>query len=191
MSRISFLLIVPLIIATFLFSTGQLKASGLDPAKTPAVWPSGGLGGLFQTGTGTGTGTGTSPADVSINKTASSGSIAVGTNLTYTIVVTNNSPSNVAQGVTVNDDLPTGVSLKSATSTAGNCDGADPISCNLGSLAAGAKITVTVVVTANQVGSITNTATVSATNEANPANNSASVATTMGSRNYLPIIRKK
>ena len=113
--------------------------------------------------------------DLSITKSASPDPILGGTNLTYTITVTNNG-SDAASGVTVQDTLPAGttfVSVNPSTPTCSNSSGT--VSCNLGSLANGATVTVTVVVTVpNAAGWIRNVATVSlATDDPDSSNNTA------------------
>jgi uncharacterized repeat protein (TIGR01451 family) len=106
---------------------------------------------------------------VSINP---GGAVPFGTNLTYTVTVTNNGPT-AATGVTLNDTLAGGLTFVSATSTQGTCSGTGPISCAIGSLAGGASAMVTVVASAAQSGSYANTASVTATQpDLNTGNNS-------------------
>src|SRR5215204_4248667 len=78
--------------------------------------------------------------------------------LTYTIVVGNNGP-DAATEVTLADPLPVGTSFVSVSTTQGSCTGGAIISCNLGTIAKGATVTITLVVTAQQPGTITNTVT--------------------------------
>ncbi len=98
-------------------------------------------------------------AALTILKTAGETSVAPGTNATYTIVVTNNGPSDAAN-VTVTDPAPAGLTFVSNT---GACTTAFP--CNLGTIPAGQNrtITTTFSVPANYTGAspITNIATVS------------------------------
>jgi uncharacterized repeat protein (TIGR01451 family) len=78
----------------------------------------------------------------------------VGTNVTYTIVVTNNGPGDAAD-VVVTDTLPPGSTLVSSS-----C-GANP--CTIGALAAGSSATITLVVTMPSTpGPVTNSASVRA-----------------------------
>ncbi|MDM8521432.1 Calx-beta domain-containing protein [Anaerolineales bacterium HSG6] len=91
----------------------------------------------------------TTEADLTISKTASSVSATVEYPLTYTIVITNNGPSD-ATAVILTDGLivPTGtITRGTATSSQASCGVGDPIVCNLGTLTANQKITVTWVVT--------------------------------------------
>jgi uncharacterized repeat protein (TIGR01451 family) len=100
-----------------------------------------------------------------------------GSNLTYTINVKNNGEV-AATGVTVNDTLPPGAMLVSATSTSGTCTGTTSINCGLGTINPGASAIVTVIVTPPAVRTIVNTATVTS-NETDsfPVNNTATVQT--------------
>jgi len=100
------------------------------------------------------------------------GAVPLGSNLTYTITVTNNGPT-AATGVNLTDTLAAGLVLVSATPSQGSCSGTGPINCPLGNLAGGASATVTVVVSAAASGSYTNTASVTATQpDLNTGNNS-------------------
>ena len=124
-------------------------------------------------------------ADLSVTKTASPDPGTKGSNLSYTITVTNNGPG-IADAVSVSDSLPSGTTFVSAAATQGNCTtpaaGASTgtLTCNLGSLANRASATVRMVVnvTALPGATISNTATVRAsTSDPNSANNTATVMT--------------
>src|SRR5262249_9179426 len=64
-----------------------------------------------------------SNADMAITKTDSPDPVAAGTNVTYTLLITNNGPAT-AQNVVLNDVLPTGPSFVSAKFTGGRLPGA-------------------------------------------------------------------
>jgi len=122
-------------------------------------------------------------ADLSITKTDAPDPVKSGQNLTYTIVVTNNGPS-AANGVTMNDQMPKNAGFASVATTAGSCT-AKPskslVTCALGSMASGSSATITLVVKSPTRGTITNTASVSATSPPDPntSNNTATATTTV------------
>ncbi|MBI4456704.1 MAG: transposase [Acidobacteria bacterium] len=117
--------------------------------------------------------------DLAAAKTAASGQIALGEQLTYTISATNLSAS-AASGVTVTDVLPSSVSFVSASASQGSCSRAtSTLTCALGALAAGAAARVTLIVAPTTVGSLSNTATVRG-NEIDPViGNNTATATVM------------
>ncbi len=124
-------------------------------------------------------------ADVAITKTASPEPVDQGTNLQYTLQVTNNGPAT-AQGVTVSDPLPAEVSYVSSSTTQGTCTftvATTTVGCSLGTVSVGGLVLITINVNANTFSSSTsstNTATVSATTgDPNLTNNSSSVKSTI------------
>src|SRR5207302_4082967 len=85
-------------------------------------------------------------ADLAVTKTAFPNPVPLGTNLTYTVTVTNNGPS-AATGVTLTDTLPAGVRFVSATPTQGTCAQASgTVTCDLGNLAFDVTARATIVV---------------------------------------------
>ena len=101
-------------------------------------------------------------ADLAITKTAVPDPVQAGADLTYTLTVTNNGPSP-ATNTEVNDDLPSSLTLVSATPDQGTCNQTDPVVCDLGTVPVGGTVEITIVATVggNQQGnSISNTATV-------------------------------
>ena len=126
-----------------------------------------------------------SQADVAIVKTAAPEPVDQGTNLTYTLQVTNNGPA-IAQGVTVTDVIPAQVAYVSSATSQGSCTytaGTTTLSCTLGSVAVGGSVIITVNVTAETFSSASlssNTATVSATtSDPNLANNTSTATSTI------------
>ena len=118
--------------------------------------------------------------DLSVTNTDSPDPVSVGSDLTYTVRVTNNS-SSPGTGVTLTDTLPAGVTFVSATSTQGSCSqSGGTVTCNIGTLASSATATVTIIVRPTATGTISNTATVTgAETDANPDNNTAAQSTTV------------
>lgn len=100
--------------------------------------------------------------------------------LVYTLVVRNHG-SAVATGVVLTNVLPASVRWLETTPSQGSCAGKDTVRCTLGTLAVGAQTTVTIAVRPRSSGSLTNQATVRAT-ELDPAvgNNSVTTLTTVG-----------
>jgi uncharacterized repeat protein (TIGR01451 family) len=113
-------------------------------------------------------------ADLKISNTSTPDPVTAGQNLTYVIKVENLGTGD-AQGVTVTDNLPAGVTLVSATPSTGTWTAP---TWSAGALAAGATATLNIVVTVNTnvaAGtSVSNTATVeSATFDPVATNNTA------------------
>ncbi|MCP4961606.1 MAG: DUF11 domain-containing protein, partial [Actinomycetia bacterium] len=101
-------------------------------------------------------------ADLSITKIDSVDPVDPGGTLTYTITVANAGPAT-ATGVVATDTLPAGVTFVSSSGCAEDPNGAP--TCSLGSIAPGgsAQYTITVTVDAGTSGTITNNASVTAT----------------------------
>jgi uncharacterized repeat protein (TIGR01451 family) len=132
-------------------------------------------------------------ADVRIVKSAAPEPVNQGTNLTYTLMVTNGGPA-VAQGVSVSDTLPAQVGYTSASATQGSCAytaATTTVVCSLGSLSVGSSTLVTINVTANTFSSSSlsnNTATVSATtSDPNLLNNTSTATSTIQSPTAVDI----
>lgn len=133
-------------------------------------------------------------ADLSISKTASPNPVVTGTNVTYTITVTNNGP-DTAPSVVVTDNLPastTFVSCMFSGGTNGMCAGSgNNRTITFDSLAPSTSATITLVANVSCALAdgtpISNSASVtSAANDPNPANN-ASLVMVMAS-NPPPVI---
>jgi uncharacterized repeat protein (TIGR01451 family) len=122
-----------------------------------------------------------SSADLAVTKSDAPDPVAIGANLTYTLIVTNRGEL-AASNVVLTDQLPAEVTFVSATPSAGNCmQAGGVVTCNLGGLPNGGAATATIVATAVTPGIVTNTATVSAAQpDASLTNNTATVTTTIG-----------
>jgi uncharacterized repeat protein (TIGR01451 family) len=119
-------------------------------------------------------------SDLVITKQVDRRVARLGQRLTYTITVTNKGP-DAATNVRVADALalPVRVRVVSTHPRQGHCHTGLPITCTLGSLHAGARITITIVAVASVTGRQTNTAAViSESRDPHPRNNVAA-ATTM------------
>jgi uncharacterized repeat protein (TIGR01451 family) len=115
--------------------------------------------------------------DLSITKAGSPATQDLGQgNITWTIVVTNNGPS-ADTGVAITDPMPAGNTFVSATSTKGSCTGGAVLTCNIGNMAAGETVTITLVTTPSTTGSQVNTATVSGNRPETNTNNNRATAT--------------
>lgn len=134
-------------------------------------------------------------ADLSVTKTDLQDPVAAGNTIEWVIIVTNDGP-NAAQGVTLNDLIPAGVSVTNVTTTQGSCtQGSTGVSCNLGDMNAGATANVTV--TADVASSVAhqtvleNTVTVdSNTFDSNPNDNTTIEPTTVLSQFDLSIVKE-
>src|SRR5262249_27355612 len=125
-------------------------------------------------------------ADLVISMTESPNPVLHGTNLKYTLAVTNKGPDSATSTV-VSDATPTGTTFVGFTTSAGTCTapavgGTGTLSCKVGNLASGAKVTVSMTVkdTAAAGSTLTNTGRASSgTPDLNTKNNSVTVKTTV------------
>ena len=87
-------------------------------------------------------------AHLRVTKTPAADTVTAGTNVTWTITVANDGPSD-AQNVSLNDVLDSGLMIVSATSETDGvtCSGSATVSCTIGTLAAGADVDLAVVTT--------------------------------------------
>ena len=123
-----------------------------------------------------------SSSDLVIGQTVSPASVNVGSNLTYTIGITNLGPLT-AGSVTVTGALPAALSFVSVAGSQGSCGtNSGGLNCALGALANAAKASITLVMRGVQAGSFTNTVFIgSAANDPVSTNNSASVVAMVNS----------
>ncbi len=125
------------------------------------------------------------PADLTLAMNDIPDPVRKGTALLYTLRAENDGPG-AATDVVLTDELPEQAVFLFAISTRGLCTRSGQglrggtVTCNLGTLAAGASASATIVVVPAQAGVLTNTATVSAAQpDPDPANNSATETTTV------------
>ena len=142
--------------------------------------------------------------DVGLTMTTAPNTGVPGDGVVYQYVLTatnlNASDNKIpAQGVTVTDTLPAGVSFDSTSNSdsctaAPNADGTTTVTCTLGTIDQGddASATIGVKFAANLTGSVENTATVAVAansiyQDVNPDNNTASASTTMAPESDLGV----
>lgn len=112
-------------------------------------------------------------SDVTVEKTADPGTINAGQNATFSITVTNKSETEVATDVVLTDELPDGIHWTVSGADAGDCSikpdtgtVGQVLTCSFGLVATSRTVTVSGPTTQRNCGEITNTAVVSAGNEA-------------------------
>jgi uncharacterized repeat protein (TIGR01451 family) len=117
----------------------------------------------------------TQPSLVLLTETASPQLLPPGSNVTYTLGVTNEGPS-IVTGLSVSDPLPEFLSYVSATTTLGACAlSGGVVTCNVGVLTNNTGLTITIVATCATTAALTNTATLNfLEGNLDPADNSAS-----------------
>jgi uncharacterized repeat protein (TIGR01451 family) len=103
----------------------------------------------------------TRPSLVVLAKTASSPVLGPGTNVVFTLTVTNEGPA-IVSGLVVSDPLPASLNYVSSSSTVGNCTfSGGVVTCNAGLLTNNTGFTITVTGNSSVSGDFTNTATMS------------------------------
>lgn len=128
------------------------------------------------------------PADLALSLASSPASpVNAGSNLTYTISVSNTGPNTVTDA-RVFDRLPAGVTFVSATSPQGTCVQSNGlVTCALNPLTNGSNATVIIVVTPPVQAILTNTAAVCSGADTNAANNFATLLTTVNGSASLSV----
>ncbi len=131
------------------------------------------------------------PTDLKLTKADSPDPVVEDTGLAYTIQVQNLGSGGTADatGVVVTDTLPSQVDFGSATTASGTCTRSNrTVTCDLGTLVAGAIATVTVNVVPRSDGTISNTASVATTvMDTDQTNNQATESTTVSK---APVVAK-
>ncbi|HXI51192.1 MAG TPA: Ig-like domain-containing protein, partial [Candidatus Saccharimonadales bacterium] len=115
-------------------------------------------------------------ADLAVSMSGPPAAVTLGSNVTYTVTVTNRGPAGTA-GVRLTNTLPAGAAYLSAVPTQGSCvQNAGVVVCDLGTLPALAAARVVIQGRPAQAGSITNTATaIGAVGDPVLTNNTAAV----------------
>jgi large repetitive protein len=161
--------------------------SSVTDTQLVAVVPPGASTGPLTIVTPEGAGAGpfnfivTANPNLAVLMTNSPSIVDFGSNVTITVVVTNQG-SSIATGVTVTDTLPAGYGFVSATSTRGTCTFLNGVvTCPIGALTNGTAVTLTIVATASINGLSENRAQLTLTeNDPSPGDNFGSL--------YIPVI---
>ena len=119
-------------------------------------------------------------ADLAVFGTASPDPVTYGSNVTYSITVTNQGPQT-ASGIILSNQIPLGSTLLSATSPGLACSNANGVVvCGIGTLTNQGKAIVTIQVATTRTGSIADVARVSGNvDDYNSANNIATITSTV------------
>ncbi|MCI0743938.1 MAG: hypothetical protein L0Y58_00905, partial [Verrucomicrobia subdivision 3 bacterium] len=123
------------------------------------------------------------PNDLMLTVTDSPDPVYAGSNLTYTVAVTNLLPATGvgrhASGVVISNVIPPGFSYVSATASQGSCGlFGNVVRCDLGNLDARTRATATIVLRPNIIGTVQNSISVYGNGpEADAANNRVTVST--------------
>ncbi|MBI2913730.1 MAG: DUF11 domain-containing protein, partial [Chloroflexi bacterium] len=132
----------------------------VSPTPTPGPTPPGGPGPTppaagATPAPGAPTPAPATPADLMLAQVDSPDPVEAGSNLTYGIIVTNLGPGT-AQAVVASEDLPAGVTLVSVTPSRGLCIS---VTCELGDIAPGGSVAISIIVTVEPEAEATITAT--------------------------------
>jgi uncharacterized repeat protein (TIGR01451 family) len=132
--------------------------------------------------------------DLSITKSGSPATqvLTASSTITWTMVVTNNGP-DTDTGVKVSDPMPGGNTYVSSSTTQGTCTGGAILNCDLGTMADGATVTITLVTKPSAPGTQTNTAVVMGDKpETNLTNNTATASVKLTvPKPFLPCVQIK
>jgi uncharacterized repeat protein (TIGR01451 family) len=106
-------------------------------------------------------------ADLSLAKTVNNATPAFGTNVTFTVTLSNNGP-DAATNVVVTDAIPAGLVLQSSNPATGTTYNSTNGQWTIPSLASGANVVLTLVARVNSTAAITNVAEVTASGVSDP-----------------------
>ncbi len=119
-------------------------------------------------------------ANLAVAMTAAPFAVFQGQTVTFSIAVANAGPS-VANNAVLTNPVPSGTVAISAVSSTGSCTLGATITCTLGALGSGASASVTIVLRANQQGTLNNTASVtSGTTDPDTSDNTAGASVSVG-----------
>lgn len=138
-------------------------------------------------------------ADVSVTKSASASALNVGATVTFTLTVANTSGAGTgtANGVTLTDPLPAGMTWVGTTVVSGtaSCSGTSTVTCTVGpggNLPFGASATIQIQATASLAGAQINTAhaavSTSSTYDPDPTNDSAAATVVVTAPGAQPLV---
>jgi uncharacterized repeat protein (TIGR01451 family) len=116
-------------------------------------------------------------ADLSVTKTDAPDPITVGGSLVYKITVANAGPST-ARSVRLDDVIAAGAAPVSAATSKGTCSSGRTVTCDLGAIAAGSRVTIQIRVKPRSAGKLTNTAKATSTTFDPITGNNSATATT-------------
>lgn len=132
----------------------------------------------------------TTGADLAVTVSASPSPVSVTQSLTYRATLQNQGPED-ASNVTITDTLPSGISVASASISAGTCSQASlVVTCNIAKLVSGDAAILTIVVIPTVSGTANNSVSVAADQtDENTANNTATVSTRVDPMFTLTVVK--
>jgi uncharacterized repeat protein (TIGR01451 family) len=128
--------------------------------------------------------------DLSMTKADTADPVTVGNTFGYVLTVKNEGTADAGDVITT-DTLPSQVSYVSATPAAGTCQKAgSKVTCDLGQVNAGASASVTITVRAAKSGTVSNTASLTSSDDTNAANNLDTETTVINKKPTTPKPKK-
>jgi uncharacterized repeat protein (TIGR01451 family) len=131
-------------------------------------------------------------ADLAVTKTVDADEVAPGGPIGWTVTVTNSGPGT-ARNVALLDTLPAGVTLSTTelSGATGSCSGEPAVLCLLGDLAIDqtAELLITATVDPSTQGQLTNAASATSPDDADPENNTAQAVATVVAAADLSVVK--